>query len=344
VPPACDAARGSADSFYRGPERASPGPWQTKLEAHGEVFIPFRVAKCKVGEVQNDMLAQRDKHVRIVKQVEVHYREIAREQEEYYLAYIDRLNKAALERDQQQCALLAKVRSETNSYRGLAEAKCQELENEIAALQAEIAERDLYITTARDAMAAMQSESEVQLKRDADDAAGLRQHLEQILQAELVPELSALGAAAAELRDQVEQRGRDGESERSQLRDELACLRDELQAARDRISLQDTDQGAAQRRLEEEAAASAAHLASAEADLEAVTGALEGIYSSWAMAKQAEEVATAARQERIAALEGELARSGQDGALRVAALQARLDGKLPPLIIWMFECWVIVGV
>ena len=238
--------------------------WQKKLEAHGEVFIPIRVAKNKVGEVQRDMLAQREKHIWTVKQVEGHYKDIAREQEEYYLAYIERLNRAAQERDQQQCSLLAKVRNETDSYRTLAESKCRELEDEVAALQGEIAARDEYIATTRDAMSTMQSESDAQLMQDADNAAGLRGQIGRLILAGLAPELSQVQAEAAQLQAQVEEGGRDAEAEERRLREELLRLVDELEGTQAKLSSKDQDHSALEQQLADNVTASASALSAAE--------------------------------------------------------------------------------
>jgi len=171
---------------------------QKKLEAHGEMFIPFRVAKGKVSEVQNDMLTLRDKHMNIIKQVEGHYRDIAREQEEYYLAYIQNLNKAAQARDAQQCALLSTIRTEADSYRCIAVAQCQKLEEEITAQQQEIHERDEYIQTQRRAMTEMQQEAERQQFQDLATAEALRANVEHDLQQQRA-DLLALSSEAADL-------------------------------------------------------------------------------------------------------------------------------------------------
>jgi len=58
---------------------ARPAAWEVapheqKLEANGEVFIPFRVAKTKVSEVENDMRTLRSKHMKIIEQVEGQYK------------------------------------------------------------------------------------------------------------------------------------------------------------------------------------------------------------------------------------------------------------------------------
>jgi hypothetical protein len=105
-------------------------PEEKRLEAHGEVYIPFRVAKDKVGEVENDMRSLRGKHIRVIEQVESHYRDMARELEQYYLAYIDRLNTAAQQRARQQDDLLAAVQRQADDYRRVADAKVQELAEE----------------------------------------------------------------------------------------------------------------------------------------------------------------------------------------------------------------------
>ena len=73
---------------------------QTQFEVHGEVFIPLRVAKRKVLEVETDMRTLRDTHLGVISQVEANYKAIAQQQEEYYLGYINRLNSAAQRRDQ----------------------------------------------------------------------------------------------------------------------------------------------------------------------------------------------------------------------------------------------------
>ena len=161
--PIAQAAAPPPQSLVLPPSKVPAAAWEIaphekRLEAHGEIFIPFRVAKSKVIEVENDMRTLRGKHMRIIEQVEGQYKEIAREQEQYYLAYIQRLNAAAQHRDQQQCELLASIRSEADSYRRFAEAKCQELEEEIAALKGDIGERDAYITKTQDAFEAMQRE------------------------------------------------------------------------------------------------------------------------------------------------------------------------------------------
>jgi hypothetical protein len=109
---------------------ATISPDEKRLEAHGEVYIPFRVAKNKVSEVENDMRSLRGKHMRVIEQVESHYRDMARELEQYYLAYIDRLNTAAQQRARQQDDLLAAVQTQADDYRRVADAKSQELAEE----------------------------------------------------------------------------------------------------------------------------------------------------------------------------------------------------------------------
>ena len=113
-------------------------PEEKRLEAHGEVYIPFRVAKNKVSEVESDMRSLRGKHMRVIEQVESHYRDMARELEQYYLAYIDRLNTAAQQRARQQDDLLAAVQTQADDYRRVADAKSQELAEENTTLHDDV--------------------------------------------------------------------------------------------------------------------------------------------------------------------------------------------------------------
>lgn len=113
-------------------------PEEKRLEAHGEVYIPFRVAKNKVSEVESDMRSLRGKHMRVIEQVESHYRDMARELEQYYLAYIDRLNTAAQQRARQQEDLLAAVQTQADDYRRVADAKSQELAEENTTLHDDV--------------------------------------------------------------------------------------------------------------------------------------------------------------------------------------------------------------
>ena len=78
APPAAPAPAALALPAAARPAAWEVAPHEQRLEANGEVFIPFRVAKTKVSEVENDMRTLRGKHLRIIEQVEGHYKVRAR--------------------------------------------------------------------------------------------------------------------------------------------------------------------------------------------------------------------------------------------------------------------------
>jgi hypothetical protein len=150
---------------------------------------------------------------------------IAREQEQYYLAYIARLNKAAQQRDCDQLVLLDTTRCEADEYRKLAEAKCREMEQAITTLQAQLSERDEYIETQRTALDQMRDEGTKMLAQDHEADVQLRASLDGLLRGLLDAQLSGARAELSELTAQIGETGRAAEAEAEAAEARAAAMR-----------------------------------------------------------------------------------------------------------------------
>ena len=76
-----------------------------------EIYIPLKVAKKKVSEVEADMAAMKAEHIEIIKQLEIHYKEMEKDMQEYFLDYIAKIRKATEIREKQHQVEISKIKA-----------------------------------------------------------------------------------------------------------------------------------------------------------------------------------------------------------------------------------------
>ena len=106
-----------------------------QMEACGQLFIPFAVAKAQIAQVQADMVAMKEQQLTLVDEMEQHYKDIERDLQDYFLAYIKKLKTAAEERELEHASTLLAVEEEAGRFQELAEASMLEATTKIAGLE-----------------------------------------------------------------------------------------------------------------------------------------------------------------------------------------------------------------
>mmetsp|Transcript_29919 Transcript_29919/g.69186 ORF Transcript_29919/g.69186 Transcript_29919/m.69186 type:complete len:1476 (-) Transcript_29919:369-4796(-) len=296
-----------------------------------ETYIPLQVARRMLAEAENDMQTMKFEHVQVIEEMEMNFKQIEQETQQYFLKYIEKLNMAVETRSQQQRQALTEVTTGAQSYKDLAAETVESLKEKLATAEdvatqvknkiaAEVEARRKYQEQLEDALADLQEEKEerqADLETAEEHLASVKQRLLDALQGEegrhdatrtAMAEAAAVAAATvAELTSSVnEKTSRIAELEESLRR----------QGTQDELLLQETSEELKQvnQHLQETKDALAAALA--EAPIKAAADVKAALAS--------------AEAKFLKECEAELARLTSQGAA-LAAIADRPDDMLEAL-------------
>ena len=108
---------------------------ENRFDSVEEVYVPLKVAKKKIGEVQADMEAMKAEHLEIIKELERHYKEMEKDMQDYFLNYIAKLKRATEIREKQHLAEIASIKAGTTVFADLGEKTIFEANSTIETLK-----------------------------------------------------------------------------------------------------------------------------------------------------------------------------------------------------------------